>query len=312
MAKSEIRVSVVLCTTFSSSLVERTVESIVNQEIDRRFVELILVINGKCSDVEIGFLDKYKGKFNIVVLKEKRLGLSRARNRGLNAARGEFVAFVDDDAIADRCWLKNILKTFENADSRVACIGGKVLPIWESDRPRWLSDRMMTALSLVDKGDRAFCVRNGKSFLAGTNLVFRKSVLAKYSGFRADLGRVGNRLISNEENYIIECAIRDGYQVLYDPSVVVFHVVKKERLKKKWFYRRMFYQGISNGVMDSLILRKYPRFFLKRLFLTFFYLCLLTYLLFILFLPVVHSLIFTIKCHVLIPAGYIWFYFYKN
>ena len=62
-------------------------------------------------------------------------GLSGARNTGVGAARGSVVAFLDDDARADRGWLERLLAPYD--DPSVVGVGGRVDADWPHGRPRW-------------------------------------------------------------------------------------------------------------------------------------------------------------------------------
>ena len=74
------------------------------------------------------------------------------RNRGVREASGEIVAFLDDDAVAGPDWLASILATYLTNPS-VGAAGGKVLPIWDCERPAWLTDVRLRSLSLLDLGE---------------------------------------------------------------------------------------------------------------------------------------------------------------
>src|SRR5947207_12226861 len=61
-------------------------------------------------------------------------GLSGARNTGIETATGDILAFLDDDAVAERDWLEALLARYR--DPRVIAVGGAVLPRWDDGRPR--------------------------------------------------------------------------------------------------------------------------------------------------------------------------------
>ena len=61
-------------------------------------------------------------------VREERLGLSHARNRGIAESRGELIGFIDDDAWPEPEWLQRLDDLF--ADPAVGCAGGQVVPEW--------------------------------------------------------------------------------------------------------------------------------------------------------------------------------------
>ena len=67
-------------------------------------------------------------------------GLSGARNTAISAATGNIIAFIDEDAAADRDWLKLLNQNF--ADPRVLGVGGSIIPNWENGRPNWFPPRI--------------------------------------------------------------------------------------------------------------------------------------------------------------------------
>jgi glycosyltransferase involved in cell wall biosynthesis len=93
--------------------------------------EVILVDNNSDDDTRLVFEEfekHYESKIRYIF--EEKRGISHARNRGIKAARGEIIAFTDDDVIVDNYWIQNIEKAFKEHND-VACVGGKILPVWE-------------------------------------------------------------------------------------------------------------------------------------------------------------------------------------
>jgi GT2 family glycosyltransferase len=77
----------------------------------------------------------------------------------------------------------------------------------------------------------------------GANMAFQKKVFARYGGFRADLGRCGANLISNEDTEFGNRLLRAGEMLRYEPLAVVYHPVTKDRLRKNYLLKWWFGKG---------------------------------------------------------------------
>jgi glycosyltransferase involved in cell wall biosynthesis len=178
--------------------------------------------------------------------------LSRARNTGWQAAKGEYVAYLDDDAIANPDWLQKIVEAFESIKPQPGIIGGKVEPVWEAPRPAWLADKLLGQLALVDWGDHPKFLSD-EEWIAGANTAFPVTVLEKIGGFKESLGRKGKSLLSMEENLARIEIEKRGYGCYYEPAAVVKHRITAERLTQKWFIDRAYWNGVSGALFNGYI-----------------------------------------------------------
>lgn len=179
-------------------------------------------------------------------------GLSGARNTGIAAARGDLVAFLDDDARAQPGWLEGLVAAF--TDPSLLAVGGRAVPRWPgSGRPGWFPPAFdwIVGCSFPGQPASAAPVRN----LMGCNMGFRADALARTGGFALGLGRVGRHLLGCEETELcirIRRAVPDGI-VLFDPSLVVEHTVTSERTTRSYFLRRCFGEGRSKAAVSALV-----------------------------------------------------------
>jgi glucosyl-dolichyl phosphate glucuronosyltransferase len=171
-------------------------------------------------------------------------GLSLARNRGAHLAAGDWVVFLDDDAVPFPDWLRTLLGVVTSAAPTQAVIGGGIYPRWpDSMSGEHLSKRWRMFLSLAE-GDRPGSVKDGYA-VNGANYAIRRHVLMDIGGFSEKLGRVGTSLISGDDCLVTEKVLEGGLSAGFHPAFKVQHKISPERLKLSWILRRTFWEGVS-------------------------------------------------------------------
>lgn len=237
-------VSVVVCTRGRNEFLHSCLASLEAQTTAPDAFEIIVVDNNDAPTVP-------ELPRNARCLREPQVGLAYARNRGWRAARGDWIALLDDDAQAAPDWVENILRAQDKLPENTVAFGGRVLPWWEIPRPAWLVDELLLPLSLVDLGD-APCVLPRGETLVGCNLIVARAALQEVNGFHTALGRRGKKLLGMEETLLERQLLRRGYGYWYDPALVVYHHIRAERLTARWFIRHSFWNGVSNARAERL------------------------------------------------------------
>jgi len=172
-------------------------------------------------------------------------GLSRARNRGLRETECELVAFVDDDAAPASDWAARLVPAF--GDERVGCVGGACVPAFASARPRWLSDKLLQYAGITRFGSRARVSTGSSDYPFGANVAFRRAAVLAAGGFREELGRTGSTLLSGEEADLIDRLRAADWTIWLQPDAVVVHSVAAERCRGSYYWRRMWWQGVTRA-----------------------------------------------------------------
>jgi glucosyl-dolichyl phosphate glucuronosyltransferase len=207
-----------------------------------------------------------------VVVIENRAdrGLSGAKNTGVAAARGELVAFLDDDAVAEEDWLHFLVAGF--ADDAVMGVGGTTVPLWATRRPAWFPEEFDWVVGCTFVGRAPGRVRN----VLGGNACFRRSVFDVAGGFPSHIGRTaGNSrpLGCEETEFCIRVSQRlPGAVFLFEPRAVIGHRVPAPRERFAYFRARCYAEGLSKaavtrsvGVADGLsVERGYAAVTLRR------------------------------------------------
>jgi glycosyltransferase involved in cell wall biosynthesis len=248
----DIIISAVICTHNRDKYIGKAIASLIDQTLDKDSYEIIVVDNRSTDNTASIIKEMESTSTNIKYILEENLGLSIARNTGWQNARGRYIAFLDDDAAASPSWLARIVECFETGDESVAEVGGRVDPIWQTPPPSWLTTPLKHSLALVDWGDSPK-VLPPDQWLAGVNVAYRRTILEKFNGFCTALGRKGKKLLSMEEILLKDQLAAMGFKSYYDPRIFVRHHIPASRLTRGWFFKRYFWQGVSEARCQLLV-----------------------------------------------------------
>ncbi|MGF1478797.1 MAG: glycosyltransferase family 2 protein [Cyanophyceae cyanobacterium] len=247
---SEPTIAAIICTHNRDSYLGAAIDSLLNQ--DTANYEVVVVDNASQDRTR----EVVEARFPHPCLKyiyEPVTGLSVARNRGAKETTAPILAYLDDDAVASPQWLRVLVDAFQQND-KLAVAGGKVTLIWPEgiSAPNWISTDLAQGLGAYDLGEAVVYIEQPGLTPRGLNYAIRRTFLDKIGGFDPNLGRVGNILLSNEELYMTELALKQKWQVAYLPDALAAHNVAPERLSPKWFLERSWWQGISECYREEI------------------------------------------------------------
>jgi glycosyltransferase involved in cell wall biosynthesis len=179
---------------------------------------------------------------------EREQGRSAALNHGFRLAQGDIIVTTDDDVRVDSDWLNRIEAGLES--QHCDYVGGRVLPLWGGEPPRWLpktNGQLWAVIALLDYG--AEPVKFGKRVPLGVNMAMRKSAIDRAGGFDARIGRKAGTLLGQEVREWCLRAHAAGLTGFYLPDIVVRHLIPADRLTKQYFRRWFYWRGISRAML---------------------------------------------------------------
>tara|TARA_B110000238_G_C16138393_1_gene444975 strand:- start:2279 stop:3325 length:1047 start_codon:yes stop_codon:yes gene_type:complete len=180
MRPNTLKISVVVCCYGGENTIEECLNSLLNQKINRKLFEVIIVDDGSKDNTSVlaqNFIKtKFEGEENTFkYFRKKNEGLSIARNFGIEKSSSQLIVFIDEDALAYSNYLSTIIEYFDE-NKKVNCVGGEIdLYNEDNDFARLIQDSIFS-----------FSMRTNKNAVIGTNMAFRKSFLQNVGGFQPE------------------------------------------------------------------------------------------------------------------------------
>jgi GT2 family glycosyltransferase len=191
----------------------------------------IIVIDSNSTDGTHELVENYSLKF--IDINER--SMVKARNIGFQNAKGEIVAYIDDDVLVSKDWSKYILEPYK--DKRVSGVVGRVIP-YDDVGAAYLPAKHRAIGKVFNNGlilgnfDIPTQHPTEVDTLIGCNMSFRRDALIEVGGF--------------DENFRGSCFRDDtdislrlkrlNYKLMYHPKAIVQHKFKGKTVDNKWFY----------------------------------------------------------------------------
>jgi glycosyltransferase involved in cell wall biosynthesis len=239
-----IKVSVIV-TSYNAHNLERCLNSLLNQDYDKRFIDLeIIVVDSGSTDGSVEILNKYKDRIKIILKPKefssfRRLGPAQARNIGVQNSKGEILIFTDSDCIPSLDWVKEMVVSFQKY--QVDCIIGNREPDVGEGLGTFVrrydfilySNKFEISKTLIINEKN---IQKGTPFvpLSGNNFAIKREAWDKLGGMKTVFKHAAGEDIMLEIDLI-----KGGYNILFNPQskVIHFHPISIIDVFKKVFPR---------------------------------------------------------------------------
>ncbi len=234
-------ISIIMPAYNRADMIGITLESFINQNYPADKYEIIIADNNSKDETKKVVEDWIeKSKVKITYLLERKQGVHYARNSAAKIAQGDILYFTDDDMIADRNLLKEIVKPFSE-DPKIATATGRVLPKWDKEPPKWLLELCYNGwLSLNDQGEKEYSSKDDLGVWS-CHQAIKKDIFFEAGGFNPE--NTDGEWIGDGETGL-NLKIRDmGYKFAYNGKSLIYHMIPKKRMTQHYLNNRLSNQG---------------------------------------------------------------------
>jgi len=260
-------VSVIVCTRNRAGYLPVLLQSLEALEIPSGLSWEVLVVDNGSADGTRRIVEEWEPRLPLRYLFEGRIGKSHALNTGIAAAKGEVLAFTDDDAWVDRKWLAALWTASRREGFFFG--GGPVVPVWKCQPPRWLAvdGPFRIPVPIIARSEPRK-ERSVPFTPCGANLFLHRETAIRNGPFRTDLGP-GASGASEDTEFCVRLE-RKGMRPVFVPEAKVYHPVESFRLGRdaliRWRFAcgrsEMRWRGVAPGTVCILGV---PRYLFRRL-----------------------------------------------
>jgi glycosyltransferase involved in cell wall biosynthesis len=266
-------VSIVIATHNRSALLGQTLAALAEQRWPVDQVEIIVSDNGSTDGTRAvvqGAASRDGAPVRHLFVPEP--GKSYAVNAALEIARGDLLAFTDDDVLPEPGWIEALVRAID--ETQADFVAGRIRPMWEIEPPAWMSPSLYGVLAIPDNGPARLAItgdRQSNVMPIGANMAVRASVIARLGGLRTDLGKLAGSLRTGEDHEFFLRLMHAGCRGVYEPEALVRHFVPASRLKRAYFRRWLYQNGrdvsrLERGYLTSArFLLGVPRYLWRAL-----------------------------------------------
>jgi GT2 family glycosyltransferase len=240
-------ITVCICTFQREELLRRLLDKLEGQQTDDLFTYSVVVADNDSAQSAKQVLERFwsSSGIEIAYCVEPRQNIARARNKAVETAKGDLIAFIDDDEFPENSWLLNLFKALQ--EYAVDGVLGPVLPHFDSEPPTWVKKG-----KFFERPNHATGYKITWPEARSGNVLFKKSILDDFDvPFRPDFATGG------EDVDFFRRAMEKGFIFVWCSEAVVHEVVPPSRCRRSYLLKRALLRGSNSA--------KYPKHRIRNL-----------------------------------------------
>ncbi len=235
--------SIIIPTYNRESLLNELLHSLIVQQFNSDDFEILIIDNNSENDVVkaiSNFTEQYSN-FDIKYFNEKQQGVQYAWNRGIAEAQGKLLVFVDDDITFHKNYFETLTNDFsDNLDDISG--GGKIAPVFEHQKPAWISKYVMPYFIEINLGERSTFPKKHNPF--ATNMLVSKNIFDKVGIFDTEKFNDKSLIIPGTFERDLFARIRKaGLPVYYFHDLLVWHFIPEDKIDKSYVKQHFIEAG---------------------------------------------------------------------
>ena len=230
--------SITICTYNRIEYLKKCLKSVLDQTQGNKSIEINIIDNNSTDNTK-GYISEIQKKYpEVNYYVEDKQGISFARNLSFEVCKGDYLAFVDDDAVINKNWLKSLLDKLKNQNPNIV-YGGPIYPNFESNPENWIDKNYF--IRKFKETDGFLGLIKSKEGFSGGNMCISKSLFLKSEKFNTEIGMTGGNLgLGEEPDFFYKLIMKNKDVKLYNISEMsITHSEASYKLEKEYLRERI-------------------------------------------------------------------------
>lgn len=240
LSNNPSHITICICTYRRPELLKKLLDKLGMQITNSLFSVSVVVVDNDKDESGAGVVHnaQLSAPFSIEYLIEPEQSISLARNRAVKNAKGDLIAFIDDDEFPDDCWLLRLYQTL--IDSSSDGVLGPIKPFFDNVPPTWLVKSGILDRKSLRTGE---FLSNPNDTRTGNVLIDKSLFNEKNDYFDPRYGKTGGGDVDFFNRMMLK-----GFRFVFCNEAVVYETVPPERQKRSYYTKRAFTRGMTTAM----------------------------------------------------------------